>query len=117
MKLCSTRIVRIPTGDQATPTGRTTADTQVSVIKTHALGGHLVEVRSLGDFTAVTTQVIPRDVVRDKKDEIGLFSLGDRKQTNSRKENEQAFHNYFKSEIFDFNSSTLKGGSEVCNIA
>ena len=64
--------MRITTADQAAPARRATADAQVRRMKQNPLFSHLIEVWCLGDFTAVTTQVIPRNIVRDKEDEVGL---------------------------------------------
>ena len=92
MELGCTGIVRVASGNETAATGRTTADTEVGIIKTHPLSGHLVEVRRLGDLAAVTSQVIPRDVVGDKEDKVGLLGLGEGSQPDGSEENDEAFH-------------------------
>ena len=70
MELSCAGIVRVTTRDDATPARRATADTQVGVIKAHALLGHLIKVWGLSDLTAIATEVIPRDVVGNEENEI-----------------------------------------------
>ena len=49
-------------------------------------------MRRLCHLAPVAAQVIPRNVVGDKEDEIGLLGLGEEIQANDREENDDAFH-------------------------
>ena len=42
-------------------------------MKQHPLLRHLIQMRRLGYFTPVTTKVIPRDVIGDKKNKLGCL--------------------------------------------
>ena len=46
----------------------------------HPLLRHLIQMRRLCDLTAVATKVIPRDVIGDKEDKIGLLAFQSGKQ-------------------------------------
>lgn len=85
-------VVRIPPGDDAAPARRTTADAQIRPMKQHPLPRHPVEMRRLRHLAAVTAQVIPRNVVGDEQNEIGLLGLGNGCQRKGGKENEKPFH-------------------------
>jgi hypothetical protein len=55
-------------------------------MKQKPLPSHSVKMRRLGDLAPITPKVIPRNIVGDEKDEIGLIGLGEGKQTQDREE-------------------------------
>ena len=58
----------------------------------HPLIRHLIQMRRLGYFTTVTTKVIPRDVIGDKKNKIRLLAFQSGKQEYGTKENVESVH-------------------------
>jgi len=61
-------------------------------MKQHPLLRHLIQMRRLGYFTPVTTKVIPRDVIGDKKNKVRLLGLDEGSQSDGENEEESINH-------------------------
>ena len=61
-------------------------------MKQHPFLRHLIQVRRLGYFAPVTTKVIPRNIVGDEEDEVGLLAFQSGKQEYGTEENVESVH-------------------------
>ena len=64
-------VVWIAPGDDARPAGTAGARGQVGIGEAHTLGRQAIDMRSVNIWVAVTSEVIPTDVVPDDQHKVG----------------------------------------------
>ena len=57
--------------DDATPAGATTTDAKIGIIKPQSIAGQAVDVGRLNRRMPIASDVLLRNIIRDKENEIG----------------------------------------------
>ena len=73
MKFARIGRMRIPAGQDRASTGAARGTGQVRTVKSHPLGGDLIDVRRANNWIAIRSGIVPGHVIRNKDDEVRAF--------------------------------------------
>ena len=75
MQLRGSRVMRIPTCDNAAARRTTATGGQVSIVKTHALRSQRINVWCFQAGVTIAAKILLGDIIRDEENDVGLFSI------------------------------------------
>ena len=82
----------IASAENGSAAGRTHGAGGVAIGEEHAVGGELVDVRSLVKLRAVASEVAKAEVIDKEKDKVGLRVFGQEQAWQDEREKEKRFH-------------------------